>query len=148
MTRKAVEIYTDGACRGNPGCGGWGAVLRYGDVEKHLYGGEIVTTNNQMELLAAIEALAALRQPCDVILTTDSEYVRQGITNWLKSWKAKDWRRADGKPVKNKELWQRLDSEAGRHRVHWRWVKGHSGDAGNELADRLANRGIDQLERS
>lgn len=141
---KSVEIYTDGACRGNPGCGGWGAVLRFGDAEKYLFGGERHTTNNRMELLAAIEALAALREPCDVALTTDSEYVRQGITSWLRTWKAKGWRRADGKPVKNQELWQRLDTEAARHRIRWLWVKGHSGHPGNELADQLANRGIDE----
>lgn len=143
---KAVEIYTDGACRGNPGRGGWGAVIRFGDAEKHLFGGEPHTTNNRMELLAAIEALAALREPCGVVLTTDSEYVRQGITNWLKAWKAKGWRKADGKPVKNQELWQRLEAEAGRHRIQWQWVKGHSGHPGNELADELANRGIEEQE--
>lgn len=143
---KDVEIFTDGACRGNPGPGGWGALLRYGDNEKRLWGGESHTTNNRMELMAAIEALAALREPCRVVLTTDSQYVRQGITQWLANWKAKNWRTAGKKPVKNKDLWQRLDAEAARHDIHWHWVKGHSGHAENEIADALANRGIDELE--
>lgn len=143
---KDVEVFTDGACRGNPGPGGWGALLRYGDNEKRLWGGESHTTNNRMELMAAIEALAALREPCRVVLTTDSQYVRQGITQWLANWKAKNWRTAGKKPVKNKDLWQRLDAEAARHDIHWHWVKGHSGHAENEIADALANRGIDELE--
>ncbi len=143
---KDVEIFTDGACRGNPGPGGWGALLRYGDNEKRLWGGESHTTNNRMELMAAIEALAALREPCRVVLTTDSQYVRQGITQWLVNWKAKNWRTAGKKPVKNIDLWQRRDAEAARHDIHWHWVKGHSGHAENEIADALANRGIDELE--
>ncbi|NND68106.1 MAG: ribonuclease HI [Halioglobus sp.] len=141
-----VEIYTDGACRGNPGPGGWGALLRFGDRERELYGGEPDTTNNRMELRAAIEALRALSRPCQVVLTTDSQYVRQGITSWLEGWKAKNWKTAARKPVKNVDLWQALDAENSRHQVEWRWVKGHSGHPENERADALANRGIDELE--
>ncbi len=147
MALKLVDIFTDGACRGNPGPGGWGALLRCGGREKHLFGGESVTTNNRMELKAAIEALAALSEPCQVALTTDSEYVRQGITRWLAGWKAKNWRKADGKPVKNIDLWQCLDIQVARHKISWHWVKGHSGHPENELADQLANRGIDNLGR-
>ncbi|WP_111640861.1 ribonuclease HI [Marinimicrobium alkaliphilum] len=142
---KKVEIFTDGACRGNPGPGGWGALLRYNGEEKSLYGGEPGTTNNRMELQAAIEGLSALREPCEVVLTTDSQYVRKGITEWLVNWKRNNWRTAAKKPVKNAELWQRLDAENARHQVQWRWVKGHSGHRENELADQLANRGIDEL---
>ncbi len=142
---KELEIFTDGACRGNPGPGGWGALLRYGDKEKTLYGGEPDTTNNRMEITAAIEALAELKQPCRVILTTDSEYVRQGITSWLENWKKRGWKTASKKPVKNVDLWMRLEEEAARHEVEWRWVKGHSGHRENEIADQLANRGIDEL---
>ncbi len=142
---SAVEIFTDGACRGNPGPGGWGALLRYGDRERELYGGEPETTNNRMELRAAIEALRALSRPCEVILTTDSEYVRNGITSWLEGWKAKNWKTSARKPVKNVDLWQALDEQNQRHDVEWRWVKGHSGHPGNERADALANRGIDEL---
>ncbi|MEM9255945.1 MAG: ribonuclease HI [Pseudomonadota bacterium] len=142
---KNVEIFTDGACRGNPGPGGWGALLRYGDVEKELFGGELNTTNNRMELLAAIEALRALSEPCRVRLTTDSEYVRNGITVWMDGWKAKGWKTAARKPVKNVDLWQALDEQNRRHAVDWQWVKGHSGHPGNERADELANRGIDTL---
>jgi len=142
---KQIEIYTDGACRGNPGPGGWGAVLRYGDHEKTLHGGEAMTTNNRMELTAAIEALAALKQSCRVDLTTDSEYVRQGITSWLANWKKRGWKTAAKKPVKNVDLWQKLDEQVARHEVQWHWVKGHSGHPQNELADQLANRGIDEL---
>ncbi len=145
---KKVEIFTDGACRGNPGPGGWGALLRYADREKTLHGGEANTTNNRMELTAAIRALEALREPCEVTLTTDSQYVRQGITQWLEGWKAKGWRTASKQPVKNIDLWQALDEQAKRHRVHWRWVKGHSGHRENDLADELANRGIDELRKS
>jgi ribonuclease HI len=145
---KEVEIFTDGACRGNPGPGGWGALLRFGAHEKQLYGGEAHTTNNRMELLAAIEALAALKEPCQVRLTTDSQYVRQGITNWLAGWKQKNWRTASKQPVKNIDLWQRLDAETQRHDVSWHWVKGHSGHRENDLADALANRGIDELEKT
>lgn len=142
---KTVEIFTDGACRGNPGPGGWGVLMRYKGEEKSLYGGEEETTNNRMELQAAIEGLSALREPCQVVLTTDSQYVRKGITEWLSNWKRNNWRTAAKKPVKNAELWQRLDEENARHQVQWRWVKGHSGHRENELADQLANRGIDEL---
>jgi ribonuclease HI len=142
---KRVEIFTDGACRGNPGPGGWGALLRYGDVERELYGGEAGTTNNRMELRAAIEALRALKEPCEVVLTTDSVYLRNGITQWLSDWKRRGWKTAGKKPVKNIDLWQALDEENARHRVEWHWVKGHSGHRENEIADRLANRGIDEL---
>ena len=143
---KKVEVFTDGACRGNPGPGGWGVLLRYGEKEKTLYGGEAMTTNNRMELTAAIEALKALRESCEVVLTTDSQYVRQGITQWLAGWKQKGWRTAGRQPVKNVDLWQVLDEQTRRHSVDWRWVKGHSGHRENEIADRLANRGIDELE--
>ena len=143
---KELEIFTDGACRGNPGPGGWGALLRYNDNEKTIYGGEGETTNNRMELTAAIEALAALKQPSKVALTTDSQYVRQGITSWLANWKKRGWKTASKKPVKNVDLWQRLEEEAARHQVEWHWVKGHSGHRENEIADQLANRGIDELE--
>lgn len=142
---KELEIFTDGACRGNPGPGGWGALLRCGDKEKMIYGGEAATTNNRMEITAAIEALSALKQPCKVILTTDSEYVRQGITSWVENWKKRGWKTANKKPVKNVDLWQRLEEEAARHQVEWRWVKGHSGHRENEIADQLANQGIDEL---
>ena len=146
LMSKQVEIFTDGACRGNPGPGGWGALLRYGKKEKKLYGGEPHTTNNRMELMAAIQGLAALKEPCSVALTTDSQYVRQGITKWLEGWKAKNWRTAGKKPVKNVDLWQRLDEESRRHQIEWHWVKGHSGHRENEIADQLANKGIDELE--
>ena len=140
-----VEIYTDGACRGNPGPGGWGAVLRYGSVDKEIYGGEAMTTNNRMELFAVIKALEALTRRCEVRLITDSQYVKNGITQWIANWKRNGWRTADRKPVKNQELWQRLDELASRHDIAWEWVKGHSGHAENERADQLANRGIDEL---
>ncbi len=143
---KKVEIFTDGACRGNPGPGGWGALLRYGNHEKHLYGGESLTTNNRMELMAAIRALSAVTEPCRIILTTDSQYVRQGVTSWLAGWKRNGWRNAARKPVKNKDLWQQLDEATQKHRIEWHWVKGHSGHRENEIADQLANRGIDELE--
>jgi ribonuclease HI len=142
---KELEIFTDGACRGNPGPGGWGALLRCGDKEKTIYGGEVDTTNNRMEITAAIEALSALKQPCKVVLTTDSEYVRQGITSWVENWKKRGWKTANKKPVKNVDLWQRLEQEAARHQIEWRWVKGHSGHRENEIADQLANQGIDEL---
>ncbi len=142
---KRVEIFTDGACRGNPGPGGWGALLRYGDNERELYGGEAETTNNRMELRAAIEALRALREPCEVELTTDSIYVRSGITEWMANWKRRGWKTAGKKPVKNLDLWQALDEQNSRHQVRWHWVKGHSGHRENEIADQLANRGIDEL---
>ena len=140
-----VEIFTDGACRGNPGPGGWGALLRSGDHERELRGGEVETTNNRMELTAAIEALRALRHSCKVTITTDSVYVRDGITKWLANWERNGWRTAAKKPVKNRELWQALASEVARHEVQWFWVKGHSGHAGNERADQLANHAIDEL---
>jgi len=140
-----VVIYTDGACRGNPGPGGWGALLSFGDHEKELFGGEAETTNNRMELMAAIQGLSALKRGCRVDLFTDSQYVRLGITQWLENWKRKGWKTANRKPVKNQDLWQALDSEAARHEIHWHWVKGHAGDEGNERADALANRGVDAL---
>ena len=146
---KQVEVYTDGACSGNPGPGGWGAVLRYrfnGKVyEKELSGGDASTTNNRMELTAVIEALSAIKRPVPIILHLDSSYVRNGITGWIHSWKKKGWRTADGKPVKNVELWQKLDELAGRFDIDWRWVKGHAGDLGNERADELANMGAAQF---
>ena len=144
---SAVEIYTDGACRGNPGPGGWGAILRSGDHEKELKGSEPLTTNNRMELTAAIQALAALKRGCDVVLYTDSQYVRKGILEWLPQWKLRDWRTSDKKPVKNVDLWQALEREIARHRIEWHWVKGHAGVPGNEHADRLANEAIDEMVR-
>lgn len=143
---KTVEIFTDGACRGNPGPGGWGALLRYDGHERELWGGEAQTTNNRMELMAAIVALETLTRPCQVDITTDSEYVRKGITEWLKNWKQRGWKTSAKTPVKNAELWQRLDSAAARHHLRWHWVKGHSGHPENERADALANRGIDELK--
>ena len=140
-----VEIYTDGACRGNPGPGGWGALLLAGKHRKSLYGGEHETTNNRMELTAAIEALNTLYGTRRVILHTDSKYVKEGIESWLANWKARGWKTSNRKPVKNQDLWLALDEAVGRHQLEWKWVKGHSGDAGNEAADALANRGIDEL---
>jgi ribonuclease HI len=139
-----VQIYTDGACKGNPGPGGWGAWLKSGATEKELFGGELNTTNNRMELTAVIEGLAALKRPCKVVLYLDSQYVRQGITEWIKGWKAKGWITSTKQPVKNAELWKRLDAlvASGGHQIEWRWVKGHSGDPGNERADMLANKGV------
>ncbi len=142
---KNVEIFTDGACKGNPGPGGWGALLRYGSIEKSLYGGEANTTNNRMELMAAIAALSALREACEVKITTDSQYVRKGITEWMSGWKRNGWRTAAKEPVKNADLWQRLDELNQKHQVSWHWVKGHSGHRENEIADALANRGIAEL---
>lgn len=141
-----VVIYTDGACKGNPGPGGWGVVLESGSARKELFGGELNTTNNRMEMMAVIEALSALRRPCDVVLYIDSQYVLKGITEWIHGWKAKGWKTASKEPVKNVELWQRLDAlvQGGGHRIDWRWVKGHAGDPGNERADALANKGVDQ----
>lgn len=140
-----VEIYTDGACRGNPGPGGWGVLLRYGDQEKQLYGGEADTTNNRMELTAVIEALAVLKRRCQVDLTSDSTYVLKGIQEWMPNWKKRGWKTADKKPVKNVDLWQRLDELAASHDIVWHWIKGHSGHRENELADQLANKGIDEM---
>ena len=142
---RKVEIFTDGACRGNPGPGGWGALLRTGGHEKRLSGAAPATTNNRMELTAAIEALRALKRPCQVSLTTDSQYVRQGITEWLPNWKRRDWKTADRKPVKNVDLWQALEEATERHEVAWHWVRGHSGHPENEQADALANAAIDRL---
>jgi ribonuclease HI len=145
---KEVVIYTDGACRGNPGPGGWGALLEFNGRAKSLKGGETLTTNNRMELMAAISALEALKEMCAVQLYTDSTYVRQGILEWLRGWKAKGWKTADKKPVKNQDLWERLDAAAARHRVEWHWVKGHAGHPGNEAADRLANEAIDEMQKA
>lgn len=142
---KSIQIFTDGACRGNPGPGGWGAVLIYGEHTRHLMGAEPLTTNNRMELQAAISALQALKLPCKVELTTDSQYVKNGITSWLAAWEKNGWRTANKKPVKNQDLWQDLQSALGPHEVSWHWVKGHSGHPENELADELANRAIDNL---
>ena len=142
-----IEIHTDGACKGNPGPGGWGVLLKSGHTEKELFGGELATTNNRMELTAVIEALAALKRPCQVSLYLDSEYVRKGITEWIHGWKARGWRTASKQPVKNVERWQRLDelvATAG-HDIEWHWVRGHAGNPGNERADALANRGVDQV---
>lgn len=140
-----VEIFTDGACSGNPGPGGWGAVLRWGNHERELYGGEVLTTNNRMEMTAAIEALNALKRPVTAIITTDSQYLRKGITEWLPAWKARGWKTADRKPVKNVDLWQRLEEAMAPHRVEWHWVKGHNGHPENERADALARRGIAEI---
>ena len=137
-----VEIWTDGACSGNPGPGGWRALLRFGEREKEISGGEAETTNNRMELQAAIQALNALKRPCEVLLHTDSRYVMDGITDWIQGWKARGWKTAAKKPVKNADLWQELDAARSRHRVRWHWVKGHAGDDGNERADRLAREAI------
>ncbi len=138
-------MFTDGACRGNPGKGGWGVLLRYGDKEKTLHGGEPMTTNNRMELMAVIEGLQALNKTCQIDLTTDSKYVLSGITEWLPNWKRRGWKTASKKPVLNMDLWQRLDELVAGHEIEWHWVKGHSGHPENEIADQLANRGIDEL---
>ncbi|MDB3935559.1 ribonuclease HI [Granulosicoccus sp.] len=140
-----MEIFTDGACRGNPGPGGWGALLRKGSHEKELWGGALDTTNNRMEMTAVIESLKALKKPSEVVLTTDSQYVRKGITEWIVGWKKRNWMTAAKQPVKNVDLWKEIDVLASKHTVDWRWVKGHSGHAENELVDQLANRGIDEL---
>ncbi len=142
---EAVEIYTDGACRGNPGLGGWGVLMRFKGKERRLKGAEVDTTNNRMELMAAIAALEALTRPCSVDLTTDSQYVRNGITQWMAAWKRRGWKTSDRKPVKNVDLWQRLDEAQARHEVRWHWVRGHSGHPENEQADLLANEAIDEL---
>jgi len=138
VSTTEVTIYTDGACKGNPGPGGWGAILKYGDKVKELKGGEAHTTNNRMELMAAISALESLKRPCEIILHTDSQYVRQGVTGWIQNWKRNGWRTADKKPVKNEELWRRLDDARAPHTIDWRWVKGHAGNPMNERADELA----------
>ena len=142
--KHSVIIYTDGACKGNPGLGGWGVVLRSGDKEKHLYGGEKNTTNNRMEMTAVIEALKALKSSCHVQLYTDSQYVNRGVNEWLQNWKKAGWKTASKAPVKNVDLWQILDEQLNGHEIVWYWVKGHSGDPGNELADELANRGAQE----
>lgn len=142
---KTVEIFTDGACKGNPGPGGWGALLRFKGKEKTLHGGERDTTNNRMELMAAIEALATLKRPCEVKLTTDSNYVKDGIQQWMPNWKKNGWRTANKKPVKNVDLWKKLDEEVARHQVQWHWIKGHSGHRENEIADELANLGVSEF---
>lgn len=145
MTNTMTEIFTDGACRGNPGIGGWGALLRSKEHEKKLYGAEKHTTNNRMELMAAIKALESLTTSTEVNLTTDSQYVRKGITEWLVNWEKRGWKTADNKPVKNKDLWEQLVAESKRHKIKWHWVKGHSGHPENEIADELANLAIDEL---
>ena len=142
---EIVELFTDGACRGNPGKGGWGVLMRYGSAEKKIYGGEALTTNNRMELMAVIKGLEALTQPCKVKITTDSKYVLTGSTEWMVNWKKRNWRTANKKPVLNVELWQRLDELVQNHEIEWEWVKGHSGHLENEIADQLANQGIDEL---
>jgi len=143
--KDQVEIYTDGACRGNPGPGGWGVLLRFQDKEKTLHGGELETTNNRMELMAAIIGLESLNEFCSVTLTTDSKYVMHGITDWIENWKKRGWKTAAKKPVKNEDLWRRLDEACNQHEINWQWVKGHSGHRENELVDALANRGLDEL---
>jgi ribonuclease HI len=146
ISPQPVVIYTDGACKGNPGPGGWGVLLRSGDTTKELFGGELDTTNNRMEMTAVIEALAALKRPCAVTLHIDSQYVLKGITEWIHGWKARGWRTAAKAPVKNVDLWQRLDAllVSGGHTIDWRWVRGHNGDPGNEHADMLANKGVER----
>lgn len=142
---QIVEIYTDGACKGNPGPGGWGAWMKYGQSSKEIYGGELDTTNNRMELMAAIAALELLSRPCQVVITTDSEYLRKGVLEWMKGWKARGWKTAAKKPVKNRDLWERLDLQLSKHSIDWKWVKGHSGHPGNEKADELANKGVEEI---
>jgi ribonuclease HI len=139
---EPIDIYTDGACKGNPGPGGWGALLKWGPHEKELFGGEALTTNNRMELLAVIEALRALKRPSRVVIHTDSQYVQKGITEWIRNWKLRGWKTADRKPVKNEDLWRTLDGLLAGHEISWRWVRGHSGHPENERADGLANRGV------
>jgi len=146
--REQVEIYTDGACKGNPGPGGWGAWLKWGMHSKELFGGEAQTTNNRMELTAVIEALGTLNRPCKIKLHTDSQYVKNGISIWIHDWKRRGWRTADKKPVKNEDLWRKLDGAVQGHDIEWIWVKGHAGDPGNERADGLANKGVEQVLRA
>ena len=145
---KYVELFTDGACKGNPGVGGWGALMRFGETEKRLFGAEAETTNNRMELMAVICSLEALTEPCSVSITTDSKYVLQGMTEWLANWKRRNWQTAAKKSVLNVDLWKRLDAAAGGHQIEWHWVKGHSGHRENEIADELANQGIEELRAS
>ena len=142
---KKITIYTDGACKGNPGPGGWGVLLEYNGSKKTLHGGEPQTTNNRMEMMAAISALETLREACEITLFTDSKYVMQGLTEWLPGWKARGWRTASKQPVKNQDLWERLDAAVQRHKIDWQWVKGHAGNPGNEMADQLANEGIEKM---
>lgn len=148
MAGQVVEIFTDGACRGNPGPGGWGALLRYKGQERRIHGSELATTNNRMELMAAIQALESLKRPCKVRLLTDSQYVRKGITEWIVQWKRRDWKTAAKNPVKNIDLWQRLDATMQNHEVDWQWVRGHSGHVENEIADALANFAIDEMTQT
>lgn len=147
MNNDWIDIYTDGACKGNPGVGGWGVLLRFGDHEKSLCGGELETTNNRMELMAVIEGLRALSRTCQVRVHTDSQYVQKGISEWLKNWKRRNWKTSTGQAVKNQDLWLQLDQLAGQHKVEWHWVKGHAGHPENEAADRLANEGVDKVRR-
>lgn len=144
---KTVYLFTDGACKGNPGAGGWGVLLRYGGHEKELFGGEAQTTNNRMELTAVLSGLKTLNRPCDVVICTDSQYVKNGMESWIHNWKKNGWKTAGRQPVKNADLWQQLDEQVVRHRVRWQWVKGHAGHAENERADALANRGVEQVLR-
>ena len=144
---KTVYLFTDGACKGNPGAGGWGVLLRYGTHEKELFGGEAQTTNNRMELMAVLSGLKTLNRPCDVVICTDSQYVKNGMESWIHNWKKNGWKTAGRQPVKNADLWQQLDEQVARHRVRWQWVKGHAGHTENERADALANRGVDQALR-
>jgi len=144
---KTVYLFTDGACKGNPGAGGWGVLLRYGEHEKELFGGEAQTTNNRMELMAVLSGLKTLNRPCDVVICTDSQYVKNGMESWIHNWKKNGWKTAGRQPVKNADLWQQLDEQVARHRVRWQWVKGHAGHAENERADALANRGAEQALR-
>ena len=144
---KTVYLFTDGACKGNPGAGGWGVLLRYGTHEKELFGGEAQTTNNRMELTAVLSGLKTLNRPCDVVICTDSQYVKNGMESWIHNWKKNGWKTASRQPVKNADLWQQLDEQVARHRVRWQWVKGHAGHAENERADALANRGVEQALR-
>lgn len=145
---KTVYLFTDGACKGNPGAGGWGVLLRYGTHEKELFGGEAQTTNNRMELTAVLSGLKTLNRPCDVVICTDSQYVKNGMESWIHNWKKNGWKTAGRQPVKNADLWQQLDEQVARHRVRWQWVKGHAGHAENERADALANRGVEQALHS
>jgi len=148
MTNEIIEIFTDGACKGNPGVGGWGALLRSKGKEREMHGGEEHTTNNRMELMGAIAALEVLSRPCDIKLHTDSKYVQQGISEWVHGWKKRGWKTASKQPVKNEDLWRRLDEAAGRHKIEWLWVKGHAGHVENERADQLANRGVEEILNS
>jgi len=148
MSKQVVEIWTDGACKGNPGAGGWGALLKYGAHEKEIYGGENNTTNNRMELQAVIEALTLLKRSCTVIVHTDSQYVQKGMTEWLEGWKKRGWRTAGKQAVKNAELWKKLDILSTQHELTWKWVRGHAGDPGNERADALANKGVESIAQT